>query len=42
MLYLLETDVVTGQILFVDGGRRLVGRVPEDPAMVGDSRPPAE
>ena len=42
MLYLLETDVVTGQILFVDGGRRLVGREPEDPAKVGDSRPPAE
>jgi NAD(P)-dependent dehydrogenase (short-subunit alcohol dehydrogenase family) len=42
LIYLLETDVVTGQILFVDGGRRLVGRVPGDPAMVGESRPPAE
>jgi NAD(P)-dependent dehydrogenase (short-subunit alcohol dehydrogenase family) len=41
LIYLLETDVVTGQTLFVDGGRRLVGRVPDDPAMVGDSRPPA-
>jgi NAD(P)-dependent dehydrogenase (short-subunit alcohol dehydrogenase family) len=42
LIYLLETDVVTGQILFVDGGRRLVGRVPDDPAMVGDFRPPVE
>jgi NAD(P)-dependent dehydrogenase (short-subunit alcohol dehydrogenase family) len=42
LIYLLETDVVTGQILFVDGGRRLVGRVPDDPAMVGESRPLAE
>lgn len=42
LIYLLETDVVTGQILFVDGGRRLIGRVPDDPAMVGDSRPPAQ
>jgi NAD(P)-dependent dehydrogenase (short-subunit alcohol dehydrogenase family) len=37
LIYLLEADVVTGQILFVDGGRRLVGRVPDDPAMVGES-----
>jgi hypothetical protein len=34
--------VVTGEILFVDGGRRLVGRVPDDPAMVGQPGPPAE
>jgi NAD(P)-dependent dehydrogenase (short-subunit alcohol dehydrogenase family) len=40
LIYLLETDVVTGQILFVDGGRRLVGRVSGDPAVVGDARPP--
>jgi NAD(P)-dependent dehydrogenase (short-subunit alcohol dehydrogenase family) len=41
LVYLLETDVVTGQILFVDGGRRLVGRVPDDPATVSelDRRP---
>ena len=39
LVYFLEADAVTGQILFVDGGRRLVGRVPDDPAMVGDSRP---
>ena len=42
LIYLLETDVVTGQILFVDGGRRLVGRGVDDPARVGESRPPAE
>jgi NAD(P)-dependent dehydrogenase (short-subunit alcohol dehydrogenase family) len=42
LIYLLETDVVTGQILYVDGGRRLVGRVPDAPAMVGHSRPQAE
>jgi NAD(P)-dependent dehydrogenase (short-subunit alcohol dehydrogenase family) len=41
LIYLLETDVVTGQILFVDGGRRLTGRMPEDPAMGGQSRSPA-
>jgi NAD(P)-dependent dehydrogenase (short-subunit alcohol dehydrogenase family) len=41
LIYLLETDVVTGQLLFVDGGRRLVGRTPDDPAMVGQPRPPA-
>ena len=41
LIYLLEADVVTGQILFVDGGRRLVGRGPDDPATVGDARPPA-
>jgi NAD(P)-dependent dehydrogenase (short-subunit alcohol dehydrogenase family) len=39
LIYLLETDVVTGQILFVDGGRRLMGRVPGEPA--GHARPPA-
>jgi NAD(P)-dependent dehydrogenase (short-subunit alcohol dehydrogenase family) len=38
LVYFLEADAVTGQILFVDGGRRLVGRVPDDPAMVGNSR----
>jgi NAD(P)-dependent dehydrogenase (short-subunit alcohol dehydrogenase family) len=42
LIYLLETDVVTGQILFVDGGRRLIGRVPGDPAIVGDSGPQVE
>jgi NAD(P)-dependent dehydrogenase (short-subunit alcohol dehydrogenase family) len=41
LIYLLETDVVTGQILFVDGGRRLVGRVLDDPAMAGEPPPPA-
>jgi NAD(P)-dependent dehydrogenase (short-subunit alcohol dehydrogenase family) len=41
LIYLLEMDVVTGQILFVDGGRRLVGRVPDDSAMAG-APPPAE
>jgi NAD(P)-dependent dehydrogenase (short-subunit alcohol dehydrogenase family) len=41
-IYLLEADVVTGQLLFVDGGRRLVGRVPVDPAMVGEPRAPGE
>jgi NAD(P)-dependent dehydrogenase (short-subunit alcohol dehydrogenase family) len=40
LIYLLETDVVTGQILFVDGGRRLVGRVPDDPTMVGEPESP--
>lgn len=29
--YLLDADAVTGQILFVDGGRRLTGRAPADP-----------
>jgi NAD(P)-dependent dehydrogenase (short-subunit alcohol dehydrogenase family) len=42
LIYLLEADVVTGQILFVDGGRRLVGRVPDDPARSGVPGPPAE
>ena len=35
LLYLLQADVVTGQILFVDGGRRLAGRGPGDPATDG-------
>jgi NAD(P)-dependent dehydrogenase (short-subunit alcohol dehydrogenase family) len=35
MVYFLEADAVTGQVLFVDGGRRLVGRVSDDPAMIG-------
>jgi NAD(P)-dependent dehydrogenase (short-subunit alcohol dehydrogenase family) len=38
LIFLLETDVVTGQILFVDGGRRLAGRVSGDPTMVGEPR----
>jgi NAD(P)-dependent dehydrogenase (short-subunit alcohol dehydrogenase family) len=38
LVYFLEADAVTGQILFVDGGRRLVGRVADDPAMVKNSR----
>jgi NAD(P)-dependent dehydrogenase (short-subunit alcohol dehydrogenase family) len=38
LVYFLEADAVTGQILFVDGGRRLAGRVPDDPAMVGSDR----
>ena len=42
LIYLLEADVVTGQILFVDGGRRLVGRVLDDQARVGEPAPPAE
>jgi NAD(P)-dependent dehydrogenase (short-subunit alcohol dehydrogenase family) len=42
LVYFLEADTVTGQVLFVDGGRRLVGRVPDDPAMVGNGRPRAE
>jgi NAD(P)-dependent dehydrogenase (short-subunit alcohol dehydrogenase family) len=42
LLYFLDADVVTGQILFVDGGRRLRGRVPDDPAMLGQSRSGAE
>jgi NAD(P)-dependent dehydrogenase (short-subunit alcohol dehydrogenase family) len=40
LIYLLEADVVTGQILFVDGGRRLVARAPDGPALAGP-RPPA-
>jgi NAD(P)-dependent dehydrogenase (short-subunit alcohol dehydrogenase family) len=42
LIYLLETDVVTGQILFVDGGRRLVDRMPNDPSLVGEPRAPAK
>ena len=42
LIYLLDADVVTGQILFVDGGRRLVGRVPDNPAMAGEAPRPAE
>ena len=42
LIYLLESEVVTGQILFVDGGRRLVGRVPGDAAVAGEPRSPAE
>jgi NAD(P)-dependent dehydrogenase (short-subunit alcohol dehydrogenase family) len=38
LVYFLDADVVTGQILFVDGGRRLRGRVPDDPALLGQSR----
>lgn len=40
LAYLLQVDVVTGQILFVDGGRRLAGRGSDDPAMVGGTRAP--
>jgi NAD(P)-dependent dehydrogenase (short-subunit alcohol dehydrogenase family) len=39
LIYLLETEVVTGQILFVDGGRRLVSGVPDDPAIASASAP---
>jgi NAD(P)-dependent dehydrogenase (short-subunit alcohol dehydrogenase family) len=42
LIYLLESEVVTGQILFVDGGRRLVGRVPGDAAGAGEPRSPGE
>ena len=37
LVYFLEADVVTGQILFVDGGRWLIGRMPNGPAMVGET-----
>jgi NAD(P)-dependent dehydrogenase (short-subunit alcohol dehydrogenase family) len=40
LAYLLQVDVVTGQILFVDGGRRLAGRGPGDPAMDDGTRAP--
>jgi NAD(P)-dependent dehydrogenase (short-subunit alcohol dehydrogenase family) len=42
LAYFLEADAVTGQVLFVDGGRRLAGSVPENPAVVGKSRSQAE
>lgn len=42
LVYFLEADAVTGQVLFVDGGRRLAGHIPDGPAMVGKSRSPAE
>jgi NAD(P)-dependent dehydrogenase (short-subunit alcohol dehydrogenase family) len=42
LVYFLEADAVTGQILFVDGGRRLVGRAPDGPATVKNSRPRPE
>jgi NAD(P)-dependent dehydrogenase (short-subunit alcohol dehydrogenase family) len=35
LAYLLQADVVTGQILFVDGGRRLAGRGSGAPAIDG-------
>jgi NAD(P)-dependent dehydrogenase (short-subunit alcohol dehydrogenase family) len=35
LAYLLQADVVTGQILFVDGGRRLAGRGSGAPAIGG-------
>jgi NAD(P)-dependent dehydrogenase (short-subunit alcohol dehydrogenase family) len=41
LIYLLDSDVVTGQILYVDGGRRLTGRVPDAPVMGGHPRSPA-
>jgi NAD(P)-dependent dehydrogenase (short-subunit alcohol dehydrogenase family) len=34
--YLLDAEAVTGQILYVDGGRRLWGGVPDDPGMRGE------
>lgn len=40
LAYFLDVDVVTGQVLFVDGGRRLAGRGSDDPAMVGGTRTP--
>lgn len=33
LLYLLRNDVVTGQVLFVDGGKRLVDRTADDASM---------
>jgi NAD(P)-dependent dehydrogenase (short-subunit alcohol dehydrogenase family) len=38
LAYLLRADVVTGQVLFVDGGRRLAGRGPGAPAIDGGVR----
>jgi NAD(P)-dependent dehydrogenase (short-subunit alcohol dehydrogenase family) len=39
LVYFLEADVVTGQILFVDGGRRLVGRpIGHDAGETGSSK----
>jgi NAD(P)-dependent dehydrogenase (short-subunit alcohol dehydrogenase family) len=40
LAYLLNADVVTGQILFVDGGRRLAGRRAGDPAKDGGAQQP--
>ncbi len=42
LVYLLEADVVTGQILFVDGGRHLIGRLADEPATRGEPLSPAE
>jgi NAD(P)-dependent dehydrogenase (short-subunit alcohol dehydrogenase family) len=38
LAYLLQADVVTGQVLFVDGGRRLAGRGSGAPAIDGGTR----
>ena len=38
LAYLLQADVVTGQILFVDGGRRLAGLGSGAPAIDGGTR----
>jgi NAD(P)-dependent dehydrogenase (short-subunit alcohol dehydrogenase family) len=38
LVYLLQADVVTGQVLFVDGGRRLTGRGSGPPATDGGTR----
>ena len=38
LAYLLQADVVTGQVLFVDGGRRLAGRGSGAPAVDGGTR----
>ena len=35
LVYFLEADVVTGQVLFVDGGRRLTGRRAHDTSQPG-------
>ena len=40
LAYFLDVDVVTGQILFVDGGRRLAGRGSDDPPAAGGTGRP--
>jgi NAD(P)-dependent dehydrogenase (short-subunit alcohol dehydrogenase family) len=42
LVYFLEADAVTGQVLFVDGGRRLAGSASGDPAVVEKRRSRAE
>jgi NAD(P)-dependent dehydrogenase (short-subunit alcohol dehydrogenase family) len=39
LAYLLQADVVTGQVLFVDGGRRLAGRGSGAPTIGGGTPP---